>query len=61
MKEIAKDLIQIQAVKLSPNEPLRGQVGSKSPDLTEISALTISYPKIVEQRSPKRIRRIDKL
>ncbi len=45
MKEIAKDLLKIQAVKLSPNEPFTWASGIKSPIYCD-NRLTISYPKI---------------
>ena len=45
MKEIAKDLLKIQAVKLSPNEPFTWASGIKSPTYCD-NRLTISYPKI---------------
>lgn len=45
MKEIAKDLLEIQAVKLSPNEPFTWASGIKSPIYCD-NRLTISYPKI---------------
>jgi len=45
MKEIAKDLLKIQAVKLSPNEPFTWASGIKSPIYCD-NSLTISYPKI---------------
>ncbi|KRL83892.1 orotate phosphoribosyltransferase [Ligilactobacillus apodemi] len=45
MKEIAKDLLDIQAVKLSPSEPFVWASGIKSPIYCD-NRLTISYPKI---------------
>lgn len=45
MKEIAKDLLKIQAVKLSPNEPFTWASGIQSPIYCD-NRLTISYPKI---------------
>lgn len=45
MKEIAKALLKIQAVKLSPNEPFTWASGIKSPIYCD-NRLTISYPKI---------------
>lgn len=45
MKEIAKDLLQINAVKLSPNKPFTWASGLKSPIYCD-NRLTISYPKI---------------
>ncbi len=45
MKQIAKDLLKIQAVKLSPNEPFTWASGIKSPIYCD-NRLTISYPKI---------------
>ena len=45
MKEIAKDLLKIQAVKLSPNEPFTWASGIKSPIYCD-NRLTIRYPKI---------------
>lgn len=45
MKEIAKDLLKIQAVKLSPNEPFTWASGIKSPIYCD-NRLTISYPEI---------------
>ncbi len=48
MKEIAKDLLKIQAVKLSPNEPFTWASGIKSPIYCD-NRLTISYPKISKQ------------
>ena len=45
MKEIAKDLLKIQAVKISPNEPFTRASGIKSPIYCD-NRLTISYPKI---------------
>lgn len=45
MKEIAKDLLEINAVKLSPKEPFTWASGLKSPIYCD-NRLTISYPKI---------------
>ena len=45
MKEIAKNLLDIQAVKLSPSEPFVWASGIKSPIYCD-NRLTISYPKI---------------
>lgn len=45
MKEIAKDLLEINAVKLAPQEPFTWASGLKSPIYCD-NRLTISYPKI---------------
>lgn len=45
MKEIAKDLLDIKAVKLSPDQPFTWASGIKSPIYCD-NRLTISYPKI---------------
>ncbi|WP_282458047.1 orotate phosphoribosyltransferase [Ligilactobacillus aviarius] len=48
MKEIAKDLLKIKAVKLSPNKPFTWASGIKSPIYCD-NRLTISYPEIRKQ------------
>lgn len=53
MKQVAKDLLSIKAVKLSPNEPFTWASGIKSPIYCD-NRLTISYPEI-RQRIAKGI------
>lgn len=48
MKEIAKDLLKIKAVKLSPDKPFTWASGIKSPIYCD-NRLTISYPEIRKQ------------
>ena len=48
MKEIAKDLLKIKAVKLSPAKPFTWASGIKSPIYCD-NRLTISYPEIRKQ------------
>ena len=48
MKEVAKDLLKIQAVKLSPDEPFTWASGIKSPIYCD-NRLTISYPQVRTQ------------
>lgn len=48
MEAIAKDLLKIKAVKLSPNEPFTWASGLKSPIYCD-NRLTISYPEIRTQ------------
>ena len=48
MKEIAKDLLKIKAVKLSPDKPFTWASGIKSPIYCD-NRLTISYPAIRKQ------------
>ncbi|MCP0886195.1 orotate phosphoribosyltransferase [Ligilactobacillus sp. WILCCON 0076] len=48
MKEIAKDLLEINAVKLAPAKPFIWASGLKSPIYCD-NRLTISYPKIRTQ------------
>lgn len=48
MKEVAKDLLKIQAVKLSPDEPFTWASGIKSPIYCD-NRLTISYPRVRTQ------------
>lgn len=48
MKEIAKDLLKINAVKLSPDKPFTWASGIKSPIYCD-NRLTISYPQIRKQ------------
>lgn len=48
MKEIAKDLLKINAVKLSPDNPFTWASGIKSPIYCD-NRLTISYPDIRKQ------------
>lgn len=45
MKQVAKDLLNIKAVKLSPEEPFTWASGIKSPIYCD-NRLTISYPEI---------------
>ena len=45
MKQTAKDLLKINAVKLSPKEPFTWASGIKSPLYCD-NRLTISYPEI---------------
>ena len=45
MKQIAKDLLKIKAVKLAPAEPFTWASGIKSPIYCD-NRLTISYPEI---------------
>ena len=45
MKQTAKDLLKINAVKLSPKEPFTWASGIKSPIYCD-NRLTISYPEI---------------
>ena len=48
MKEIAKDLLKIKVVKLSPDKPFTWASGIKSPIYCD-NRLTISYPEIRKQ------------
>lgn len=48
MKKIAKDLLKIEAVKLSPENPFTWASGIKSPIYCD-NRLTISYPEIRKQ------------
>ncbi|WP_057907116.1 orotate phosphoribosyltransferase [Ligilactobacillus araffinosus] len=48
MKKIAKDLLKIKAVKLSPDKPFTWASGIKSPIYCD-NRLTISYPEIRKQ------------
>ena len=48
MKEIAKNLLKINAVKLSPEDPFTWASGIKSPIYCD-NRLTISYPEIRKQ------------
>lgn len=48
MKEVAKNLLKIKAVKLSPDKPFTWASGIKSPIYCD-NRLTISYPEIREQ------------
>ena len=48
MKEVAKDLLKIQAVKLSPDKPFTWASGIKSPIYCD-NRLTISYPQVRTQ------------
>lgn len=48
MKEVAKDLLKIQAVKLSPDELFTWASGIKSPIYCD-NRLTISYPQVRTQ------------
>lgn len=58
MKQVAKDLLSIKAVKLSPNEPFTWASGIKSPIYCD-NRLTISYPEI-RQRIAKGIAQLIK-
>ena len=48
MKEVAKDLLKIKAVKLSPEKPFTWASGIKSPIYCD-NRLTISYPDVRKQ------------
>lgn len=48
MKQVAKDLLEINAVALSPNKPFVWASGIKSPIYCD-NRLTISYPKIRQE------------
>ena len=58
MKQVAKDLLSIKAVKLSPAEPFTWASGIKSPIYCD-NRLTISYPEI-RQRIAKGIAQLIK-
>ncbi|NYA62019.1 orotate phosphoribosyltransferase, partial [Lactobacillus salivarius] len=45
MKQVAKDLLSIKAVTLSPEEPFTWASGIKSPIYCD-NRLTISYPEV---------------
>ncbi|GMB99643.1 hypothetical protein K2D_27320 [Enterococcus hirae] len=51
-KNIAKDLLAIEAVFLSPNEPFTWASGLKSPIYCD-NRITMSYPKVRKAIAPR--------